>query len=98
MNKDKLKEIIEGLLDVRKTYDLSFTDDSLIDVAIRIYNTGSIDTSKKENIKEMKKEAQEPATESQKWKLNKLGIPIPKDLTKEEAFSLIQEKIGKTNK
>ena len=60
------------------------TTESLLDCAVRIYNSENINKESNKPI---------PATEKQIDYLKKLGLTeIPENLTKKEAFQLIRER------
>jgi myo-inositol catabolism protein IolC len=96
MNKEKLKQIINDLLEITKEIDVS--NSFVLEQAVKIYISESINESKKENIQEMKNNKEvkkdEPITERQIQKLHDLGLKeIPKGLTKTEAWTMISENI-----
>jgi len=106
MNKDKLKQIIENLLWVERnisresipsyvlTNRVMFSNDVILENAVKIYISELINESKKENIQSMKEQkeekAQELATEKQIELLKDLGMrTIPENLSKIEASTII---------
>ena len=94
----ELVRIIEELTETIDEMNLKVDDSTLFDCAIRILNTGRIQQNKEKNIgainnKQDKKK--ELATEKQINLLKKWKIIIPKDLTKQEASKVINERINK---
>jgi len=77
-----LKEIVN---EIKSIPNFKPSDDMVLDCATRILNTNHME---KESKKEMPIEL---ATDKQKYRLGKLGVNCPKDLTKKEAIQLIKE-------
>lgn len=89
-----MKEIIEMLKQACKETNLTVSQDMILDCAVRIYNTKSIDHKNTAQNNISQKQIQE-ATEKQKNMLNTLGIKFDKNISKQEAYQLIAEKLGK---
>lgn len=93
---EKLTNIINELKEILKDTDLTeVTQNVFLEQAIKIYLSDKIQENKKENIKEIKKQSEELATEKQVYTLKKLRIDVPKDLTKKEASEIIDRKLNK---
>lgn len=103
--KTELIQIIDELNEVIKVKNLNITHSELLDSALRIYLTNSINKQKQssrpptyskpfvKNALENEKPANEQlATKNQLWRLKKENIPIPLGLTKKRASELIKEK------
>lgn len=103
--KTELIQIIDELNEVIKVKNLNITHSELLDSALRIYLTNSINKQKQssrpptyskpfvKNALENEKTANEQlATKNQLWRLKKENIPIPLGLTKKRASELIKEK------
>jgi hypothetical protein len=101
----KLKEIINELKEIRTETKTKVSDELIFENAVKIYISNSINESKKQkNFEVMTKEniANENkiqlATDSQKWKLKKLGYKGDLNkLNKLEAMKLISSIQGSLN-
>lgn len=91
-----LKEIIKELKQVINDSELRITDSELLDCAVRIYNSRSINKYKQE-ITETKKSIGNKPTDAQVRLLKKLKIENIENLSKQEAIKLIDEKLNKKN-
>jgi ERCC4-related helicase len=91
--KEEIKKLIEELKEVISDLELEEIEDmNIMDFAVRIYLSEKIQQYKKENVKEMKEGKNiEPATEPQLYRLKKMKIKIPENLSKQEASRLISE-------
>lgn len=97
--KEELKQIISDIMDACESCVINVDDNTILENAVRIYNTQYIQEGKKENIKQMNSNppikpitrTEEPATEKQKELMKKLGITITAGLTKKEAWKKINE-------
>lgn len=89
MNEQKFNEIVVKLLMIRRSNDLSSTDDTLLEVAGKIYNSESINESNKDKAKGDWRT--EPITPAQEEFFLKRKIPVKKGMTKGEASPLIDE-------
>lgn len=95
--KQELIQIIDELSEVIREKGLQIFDKDLLDSALRIYLTNSINQQKKsyskpfvKNALENEKPANEQlATDKQKFALKKLKVNFPDNLTKKEASVLI---------
>ena len=92
----KLKELIEQLKIIRTETKTKVSDEVLFDNAIKIYISNRINESKSisnENKSIPNENKIQPITDSQKWKLKKLGYKGDLKLTKLEAMKLISENL-----
>jgi hypothetical protein len=92
MNKEKLKQIVLDLLEIRRGTDLSSTDDTLLSCAERIYVSELIN----ENNQAMKEAPKrdwrsEPISPAQEEFFLKRKIPIKAGWTKGDVSPLIDE-------
>lgn len=103
--KTEITQIIKDLKEVISEEKLNILDKDILDSALRIYLTNSINKQKQssrpptyskpfvKNALENEKPANEQlATKNQLWRLKKENIPIPLGLTKKRASELIKEK------
>lgn len=102
--KTELIQIIDELNEVIKEKNLNITHSELLDSALRIYLTNSINKQKqfskptyskpfvKNALENEKPRDEQLATKNQLWRLKKENIPIPLGLTKQKASELIKEK------
>ncbi len=72
--------------------EIRVSNESILENATRIYNTEFIQNSRKPQNAQLK-EHNEPATEKQIGALKKMRISHDDDITKQQAFELIREKI-----
>jgi hypothetical protein len=93
----ELVKIIEELTETIDEMNLKVDDSTLFDCAIRILNTGKIQQNKEKNIGAINKQDKKQvlATEKQINLLKKWKVITPKDLTKQEASKVINERINK---
>lgn len=96
---EELKNILKELLKIRAELNLNnWSDDSLTDCGVRIFNSNNIQYNKQEN-KEVKNATQnkpEMASEKQCALIKKLGYSGKiEELTKEEAKTLIPKLMSK---
>jgi hypothetical protein len=86
MDKEKLKQIIKNLIEVRGEHRLEVSDEILF-VQACSYERGSI-----ANERKIEKEYRDNSpTDKQLGFFRKNNIPIRSDLTKQEAFNIISE-------
>jgi hypothetical protein len=102
--KTELIQIIDELNEVIKEKNLNITHSELLDSALRIYLTNSINKQKqfskptyskpfvKNALENEKPRNEQLATKNQLWRLKKENIPIPLGLTKQKASELIKQK------
>ena len=104
--KEELKEIIKEMKEVINDEKLNILDKDLLEFSIRIMNTNFITFNSKKNILKNEQSPQEYlentggkelATKNQISFLIKQGTPVPKGLTKKEAWELINKKKKKEN-
>ena len=98
--KEELKEIIKEMKEVINDEKLNILDKDLLEFSIRIMNTNFITSNNsKRNLLKNEQSPQEYlentggkelATKNQISFLIKQGTPVPKGLTKKEAFLLIK--------
>lgn len=97
--KEELKEIIKEMKEVINDEKLNILDKDLLEFSIRIMNTNFITFNSKKNILKNEQSPQEYlentggkelATKNQISFLIKQGTPVPKGLTKKEAYLLIK--------
>lgn len=93
MEKQKLKEIVVALIEIREEGKLKFSDDILIDVAVRIYNSESINDEKTTKTKLTDKQLAFLKSLQEQGQLPET-IDIA-NLTKTEATTLIKETLNK---
>lgn len=95
---ETIKNIIEILKQVRTETKSKVSDEIIFDNACKIYISNRINESRKNNENKEREIANEKeiqlATDSQKWKLKKLGYKGDlNNLTKLNAMKLIQENL-----
>ncbi|MFA5746427.1 MAG: hypothetical protein WC932_06270 [archaeon] len=102
--KTEITQIIKELKEVITEENMNILDKDILDSALRIYLTNSINKQKQfskptyskpfiKNALENEKPANEQlATKNQLWRLKKENIPIPLGLTKQKASELIKQK------
>lgn len=99
--KEELKEIIKEMKEVINDEKLNILDKDLLEFSIRIMNTNFITFNSKKNILKNEQSpreylentgGKELATKNQISFLIKQGTPVPKGLTKKEAWALINKK------
>ena len=99
--KTELKQIIDELSEVISEEKLNITHSELLDSAIRIYLTNTINKNKstplknEQSPKEYLENTSGLATPQQIYALKKAGKTIPEGLTKKEAYLLIKSIKGK---
>lgn len=103
--KEELKKIINELKEVINDEKLNILDKDLLEFSIRIMNTNiiTINNSRRNLLKNelSPKEMLEPksndglATPNQKNALKKAGIEFPADISKKEAWELLNNKFKK---
>ena len=78
---ENLKEVIREIIKYRDELNLrNLSDDKILEAGVSIFLSGNVE-----------KEKEQPASDKQKWFLKKIGIKFPSDVSKREAFKLIQE-------
>lgn len=91
---DKLSARIEEYMDLLKVLTEKTRSEL---VAINLLQEIAKDRRMDEMRQDREKTIDEPATERQKKFMKKLGIKIPKDLTKKQASNLIDEELGNSS-
>lgn len=97
--KQELKNIIQELKEIVIEEKLNILDKDLLEFSIRIMNTNSITINKPNKLRNEQSPQEylentgggELATKNQISFLIKSGIPVPKGITKKEAFLLIKK-------
>lgn len=98
--KEELKEIIKEMKEVINDEKLNILDKDLLEFSIRIMNTNIITINKPNKLRNEQSPQEylentggkELATKNQISFLIKQGTPVPKGLTKKEAWALINKK------
>jgi hypothetical protein len=101
--KTELIQIIKELKEVINDEKLQILDKDILDSALRIFLTNSINKQKqysksyskpfiKNALENEKPRDEQLATKNQLWRLKKENIPIPLGLTKRKASELIKQK------
>lgn len=90
----ELNKIIEEVISNCEKYSLHVTDDIILDVSGRIFNTHLINSYRQGNFTS-KVIPRSPATPKQITLMKNLKIKYPVDVSKKEAIKLISEKRGK---
>lgn len=93
---ERLRKIINELIEIREIHSCNFSDDSLLENATKIYNTEVISKNQTQKNK-FNPYKEEPATEKQKFRVKKIRGIVPAGLTKQEAFKIIKEDEEKKN-
>jgi hypothetical protein len=91
MNNKDLNQIIESLIQLRGENKLDFSDDSLIEQAVKIYNQEAIGESKRQFRQEKEQEYSDRPTDKQIMFLRSQKVNVNSDLTKQEATQMIRE-------
>lgn len=93
---EELREIITELKKLKKELALDDWDDNnLVDCATRIFNNPNYGKSRPEGYtNKTENRYSEPATDKQKYALKKLNVPFPENITKQEAFKILKERMG----
>jgi hypothetical protein len=96
MNNKELNEIIKSLIQLRGENKLDFSDDSLIEQAVKIYNQEAIGESKRQYKEQYtSREYKEAPTDKQIMFLRSQKVNVNSDMTKDEATQLISEIKGR---
>mgnify|MGYP001606457612 CR=1 FL=1 len=91
-NLNRFIEIIEDFKVVRDRTQLEVTPDALFSNARALFISENIAQQRNHNNNNFQTKTSEPATEKQIKFLKVLGVEIPNNLTKKQAFLLIQKK------
>lgn len=92
MNNKELNHIIQNLVEIRGENNLKFSDDTLLEQAVKIYNQEAIGESKRQYKESFKQEYRDNSpTDKQIMFLRRNKINVNSDLTKDEATQIISE-------